>query len=408
MTALWRFRSASAVWTIANAAAIVVERATGATKFEDTTSRSLGTPTVAGGFAIFPWDGQNLSIIDAAQGAETARISNCEDFVSHALREGGAVYYGGPLLYRMTAGSASGRREGAESFAFAREDLPGRPHLLPSGYLVSYAGVNARERTAVIVRADPANDGVHLVDDTVYLMYHRAIVAFDAHTGAVRWAFLNAVDMVGAEPARGALLAVDAGGGLVAIGAQHGNVLERHALGGPVAQAAIQVPIDFAVSHDHSDPEAPPEAALTALARVVDERLTPVRVIAVHALALIAGVEATRSLVTIASDPAVPDEVRAAAGDGLSGRTDGVRVMLDALDTHYDYYRRTVAPPVGVLARALAAVHEHRAVTPHIANLQDPYTPANQLKPIVAALRDLGDPTVIPALVGLCHDLPCR
>ena len=185
----------------------------------------------------------------------------------------------------------------------------------------------------------------------------------------------------------------------MALGAAHGNVLDRHPLGGPVAQAAIQAPLDLAVPHEHADPEAPAETGLTALARVADERLTGVRVIAARALALIPGVEATRSLVTIASDPSVPDEVRAAAGDALSGRTDGVRIMLDALDTHYDYYRRTVAPPVGVLARALAAVHEHRAVAPLIAHLQDPYTPANQLQAIVAALRDLGDPTVLPALL---------
>ena len=146
-----------------NAAAIVVERATGATKFEDTAARSLGTPTVAGGYAIFPWDGQNVSIIDAAQGAETARISNCEDFVSRAMREGNAVYYGGPLLYRLTAASASGRREGAQSYAFPREDLPGRPHLLSSGYLVSYAGVGQRSRADSRDRAAGSRraDGVH-------------------------------------------------------------------------------------------------------------------------------------------------------------------------------------------------------------------------------------------------------
>jgi hypothetical protein len=258
--------------------------------------------------------------------------------------------------------------------------------------------VNARERTQLVVRPDPSRDGVHLVDDTVYLVFFRALLAFDANTGALRWAHLHPTDIVGAEVVHGAVVLVDAGGSVVWLGSHAGNVLDHHELGIQAAQAAFQLPIESPLPQGHAEPEGTAEAGLAAVASVDDARMIPVRVLAVRALANVPGAESTRALVAVASVPNAPDELRDAAGDALSQRTDGTRAMLDALDVHADFFRRTHAPPVGFIARALAHAHERRAVPQLVAHLQDPATPATDLAAIATALGDLGDPAAIAPL----------
>ena len=53
---------------------------------------------------------------------------------------------------------------------------------------------------------------------------------------------------------------------------------------------------------------------------------------------------------------------------------------------------------MGFLARALAQAHERRAVSLLVSHLFDPATPTDELAPVVVALRELGDPSSLPAL----------
>ncbi len=378
---------------------LVVDARSGSTRYERTVEQALGVPAVAGGYAFVPWNGQYLTVVDIGAGVERARIRTSDDLFSRAIREGNAVYFGARALYRLSEASARGQRQGAETFALTREDLPGNPPLFNDGYTASYSGVNARERVAVISRPDPSQPGAHMLDGCVYVLFYRTVFALDTQSGNVRWAYVHAADIAGASPVRGGLVFVDEQGNAVMLDGRAGNPVYTHALGSPASQAVISVPAGFAPPHEGEEPAATPAASLIAAAGGTDNRLLPARLFAARSLAGIPGDEATRGLLDIAGRRTNPQDLRAAAGEALGHRTDGLDAMLQALSRHADYLHQTEAPPVGFIARALSNAHERRAIAPLIAHLADPETPATELPPLVAALRDFADPSAIPALL---------
>jgi hypothetical protein len=377
---------------------LVLDAQRGTQEFQESSSHALGVPTVSAGHAFFPWNGSTVSIVDIAAHHEVAQISDFEDFVSHALRDGPALYFGGARIYRFGRASATGRRANSETYGLPREDLPGRPHVVPSGYYAPYAGVNLRERSGVVARPDGSRPAVQFVDDAFYFVHHRLLFAFDATTGDGRWAHVRPVSITGVLPVRGAVVVVDENGGLAWLDTRAGNVIRRANLAMPNAQAVISAPVDTAHPADHPDPVQPAAETFAAAAGAIGDNLTPARVLAVKLLGTQRGSEATQAIVQIVSNTANPDELRTAAGDVLATRTDGTRAMIETLARHYDYYRRTDPPPLSYLARALGNAHDRRAVAPLVSHLQDPYTPARELASIAEALGDLGDRAALPAL----------
>lgn len=378
---------------------LAVNPRTGAVLFERQVEQALGVPTAAAGYVFVPWSGQYLSVFDVGRGEERARIRNLNDVLARARREGSAVYFGARAMYRLAPEAATGRRDTTVTFILPRDDLPGNPPLMPDGYVPAPAGINARERVAVIHRPDPSRPGTAMLDGALYALFHRVVFALDAHNGTVRWAYTHDADIAGAEPVRGGLLFVDERGNAVLLDAGNGSVTWQQALDAATAQAVIHVPIDFAPPRNVTPSVLPAVTTLIAAAGGTDTRLLPARLFAVRALATVPGAEATRGLLDIASRPNDPQELRAAAGEALSRRTEGIDALLEALNTHYDYVRGTRSPPVGFIARALANARDRRGVALLVSHLHDPETPATELPPLVAALKDLGDATVVPALL---------
>jgi outer membrane protein assembly factor BamB len=378
---------------------VVVDARSGSVRFEKEVEQALGVPTAVGGYAFVPWNGQYFSIVDIGSGRERARIRSQDDLFGRADHEGNAVYFGSRVLYRLSEASAVGHRQGSETYAIPPEDLPGNPPLLTDGYSAAFCGVNARERVAVVTREDPTRPGVHLLDDTAYVLFHRVLFALDASNGRVRWAHLHNADISGVEPVRGGVVFMDERGNAVMLDGRAGNVVYQQNLGQPTAQAVFSLPLTFAPPHANEEPAESPAATLIAAAGGTDNRLLPARIFATRALASIPGDEATRGLLDIAGRQSYPQELRAAAGEALAHRTDGVDAMLVALQRHADWLHQVSAPPVGFIARALANAHERRAVAPLTSHLNDPETAATELPLLVAALKEFADPAALPALL---------
>lgn len=376
----------------------VVEAADGGTVARTEIAHSLGQPTLVGDDVFVPWDGQNLSVLDARTGDEVSRVRSRDDVVGFSLREGHAVYYGARALYRLGPESASGTAEGTPHYQPRRDELPGAAPFALDAYTSLRPGVDARERVRLVWRPDPALPGVSLLHNTVFALYHRDVFALDAQTGALRWAHVSPHDLAGVAVVRAGLVIVDDRGGAALLAPDDGRARWRQALPAAGPQAVLQLPADFSPAPNTDEPPRPLVESLLEAAGGSDARLLPAQLYAARALAALPGAPATAALVAILTRRGLSPELRAVVGEGLVGRTDGTDAMLEALEHHYDYVRGVDVPPVGFLARALAHARERRAVSPLVSHLFDPATPTDDLAPIVVALRELGDPSTVHAL----------
>jgi outer membrane protein assembly factor BamB len=376
----------------------VVTAGDGSTLARTEIAHALGLPTLVGDDVFVPWDGQNLSVLDARNGDELSRVRSRDDVVGFSVREGHAVYYGARALYRLGAESASGTAAGTPHYQPRPDELPGAATFALDGYTSLRAGLDARERVRLAWRPDPALPGVALLHNTVFALYHRDVFALDATTGALRWAYVSPHDLAGVAVVRAGLVVVDDHGGASLLAPDDGRARWRQALpvGGP--QAVLQLAADFAPAPNTDDPPRTLVESLLEAAGGSDARLLPAQRFAAQRLAALPGAPATAALVSILTRRGLSPELRAVVGEGLVGRTDGTDAMIEALDLHYDYVRGVDVPPVGFLARALAAAHERRAVSSLVSHLFDPATPTDDLAPIVVALRELGDPSSVHAL----------
>lgn len=377
----------------------VVDARDGRVLLEREVQQALGTPTVAGGFAFVPWGGQHLSVFDLQRNLEQTRLQSLDDVFARARVERTAVYFGGRNLYRFAPESASGRRDEARTIHVPRQDLPGNPPLTLDGYEGVAVQRNARERVALIVRPDPDAPNATPTDNLIYALFHRVVFAVDARDGSVKWGHLHNRDIAGAEAVRGGVVLVDDGGGVSMLDAQHGHRRWSTNVAAQPLQAVLGLPIDFAPGTEGAETPTTPADTLLTAAGGTDTRMLPARIFATKALAAMAGADATRALLDIATRQSYPPELRAAAGEALATRTEGIDALIDALDTHYDWVRGTQAPPVGFIAQAIARARNTRGVAPLVRHLNDPETPATDLPRIAQALRELGDPSALPAML---------
>ncbi len=381
-------------------ALLVVDASSGASRVARPESHAFGAPQLVGRDLFVPWDGQNLSVFDAETGDELARVRTRDDVFGFARREGASVWGGARALYRFGADMADGRSANAARVTFSRDGLPGNPPFMADPYVTLNAGLDARERVRLAWRPDGAAQGAGFAGGAVYSLFHRDVFALDAASGAVRWAHVHPADVAGVEVSRRGVTVVDENGRAAFLDGPTGRVQWRAELGAPAAQAVLQVPADFAPSGGAGDePSRSLVESLLVAAGGSDTRLMPARLFAVRALIDQQGPEATRALVAVLTRREYPQELRAAAGEAITHRSNGTDAMLEALASHQDYVRDVAAPPAGMLARGLAAAHERRAVPALVAHLQDPATPASDLPAIVAALRELGDASAVPPLV---------
>jgi len=380
-----------------NGVALVVDAQSGATRFEKVETVAFGPPALVGDDLFLPWNGQQLSVFDVRSGDEVARVHGRTDLIGFARREGNAIWYGARSLLRF--GAASSNVDTVPRAAFSKEGVPGAPPFMADPYVTLNAGLDARERVRLAWRPDAAAAGASFAGATVYSVFHRDVFGVDPASNEVRWGYVHNADLAGVEVSREGLGAVDENGNFLFVDARTGVLRWRVDLHATAAQAVVQLPADFApTGHVEEGARTPVEGLLLA-AGGTDSRLMPAQLFAVRALIDHDGPDATHALVNVVTHRRFPQELRAAAGEAITRRTNGAEAMTEALAAHYDYVSDVEAPPVGLLARGIAAHRERNAVPALIAHLQDPATAASDLPPLVSALRELGDPSCVRPLV---------
>ncbi|MDP3279245.1 MAG: PQQ-binding-like beta-propeller repeat protein [Deltaproteobacteria bacterium] len=377
----------------------VVDAQTGRILLSREVQHSLGSPSVAGGYAFLPWDGQHLSVFDIARNVEHSRLLSSDDVFATVTVDNGAVYYGSRNIYRLGAESASGRRDPATSLTRPRQDLPGDPVLQRDGYDVATVGLNARERVRLLARPDPSRPNVSPTDGIVYALFHRVIFALDAQSGAVRWGHTLTGDIAGASAVRGGLVTLGDEGVLTMLDASDGHVRSAQRIEQRSPQAVLSLPLDFSPPAEGAEPPSSAADSLRVAAGGNDARMLPARIFAVNAMAQIPGADATRGLLEVASRDSYQPSLREAAGEALSHRTDGIELLIAALDDHYDWVRGTAAPPAGYIAQAIANARATAGIAPLVRHLHAHETSYADLPRITASLRALNDPTATTPLL---------
>ncbi len=375
---------------------IAVRADTGRVAWRVQTGKLFGRPAAAGGLVFVPWDRQNVSVLDRETQEEVARLRSTDDVINFVFAGPRGVFYGSRGVYLFDDRSYAGTKAGSTYWAPSMQGVPGDPELWADGFAAPTGGRNAREKIRYFFMpgSDASAGRLGLEHDAVFLLYFRFVVAFDAHTGAIRWTFRHRTDIesMSVEPS-GAFL-VDSSG----------TVLRLHPASGlPDWQASIGVDVAAAVFDiaGFSPPSAPSGSVLplrTQLLEAIldqDNRLLPIRQYALGVLAAMPEPEVTRDILDVYAQRTSPQALKDTARAALAARQGGAEFLVGALDTHTDYLMNTTAPPMGVVSQALASMGARGAVTGLVAHLLDPETPMDDLQEVAQALIALGDAGLI-------------
>ena len=354
----------------------------------------IGVPAVVGNSVLVPWSGQFLSAIDAASGEEYARVRVRDGVISHALRVGPEVYLGSfHGIARLSGALDAGALKAAGLFTLPEGDLPGRPLLLRDVFTETapQAADSAQHRIALGFR--PALDGarVALQDDALYLVFYRFVFALSPADLTVRWVYVHDRDLVGASGQPNGIAFADEAGRIAFVASGSGQrVWQEQAVAGA---SVVQLP-DEGSGVDAGGDGPTPEglaAMLLGAAQDNDARLVPARLLAVSTIAKLPQADATANLIELCDSERISPPVRERACGELKQRTVGADHLLAALERHAAFLEGTTTPPVGYLAKAVAALGEKRAVAPLVAHLADPETRSSDLPALVTALGELGE-----------------
>lgn len=362
-------------------------------------NKQIGAPAASGGVVYVPWDRHSISAFDGESGEELARLLSRDDVYSFVTAGPEGVFYGSSCAYRLTARSASGRRDESSVYEPLVGNTPSKTGFSADGFLGSKGGRDARNKIRFLWRGGPeTGDEVRLLDDTLYFLYYRLVFAFDSRTGEVRWARNLERDVEAATVSVGGIVVVDSHGDLISLAADSGEIVHRVSLDVRVAGAAFDIPT---LPTGSVEGEPGPSSIRDQLLEIVfdnDTRLTPARRFAVSVLASIPDAEVTRSLLEVCRNRRVPEPIRHDAAMVLRTRQAGSHFLIEALSEHQDYLEQREAPPIGVIAGAVLHMRETSAVNRLVEHLQDPMTPFEDLSPIAAAMTELGDARIVPQL----------
>ena len=354
----------------------------------------VGVPAVVGNSVLVPWSGQFLSALDAGSGEEYARLRVRDGVISHALRVGPDVYLGSfHGVARLSSALDSGALKSSGFFALPEGELPGRPLLLRDVFTESAppAADSAQHRIALGFRPMLAGPRVALQDDTLYLVFYRFVFALAPQDYAVRWVYVHDRDLVGASAQPHGIAFADEAGRIAFVTAGSGQrSWQEQAVSGA---SVVQLPDEgsgITAGGDGPTPEAL-AAMLLGAAQDTDARLVPARMLAVAAIGKLPQADATANLIELCDSERIAPPVRERACSELKQRKVGADHLLAALERHAAFLEGTTTPPVGYLAKAVAALGEKRAVAPLVAHLADPETRSTDLPALVSALGELGE-----------------
>jgi outer membrane protein assembly factor BamB len=369
-------------------------------------SGRVGAPAARGGVLAVPVQSQYLILLDETTGLELAQVLSTEEAASfvRSLPEG--FFYGSYGVFLLNPSTARGSRQ---SPGYLRAHLPPfvRPIYWYDLYRPEQSVYSAVDRNRILWRVSVDGEQARFRDDLAFVHHYRFFFAFDAASGALRWAYDHPVsDAIASAHTGRAILFATRDGELGALDTATGaRTYEAHLSGSEVVRGATFDAEGFA-------PEAKAGTAapelLPSLATIVgdpDQRFPELKAFAIAQLGRLPGQSVTSQLLGLLQKPGLPAVAYQRAGEALIGRRDAesTELLAAALKLHADYADGRAAPPVEMLARAVGALGPAgRAVAPDLAaHLRLPETSPAAAAEIARALAAVGSDAAsvsVPAL----------
>ncbi len=368
----------------------------------------LGDPAVVGRLAFVPWSNQYVSVLDVADGAEVGRVLLREK-TSHAWVTGGALYFGELGMFRFDDKIKGASRGAADHLGLPARTLPGHPLLMRPGEEPTRPIATAGDKIRLYARPTPATAPLALDGGGFYATYYRLALGLSGDRARVAWVHTHPTAFIGGAAAQGSLVLCDVDGKITTLDARTGGqVGDPLDLGEPVESCTVQAD-EVRMAGAVRDPGPLVQQIRVALTDR-DLEIDAGQTLLLRELGSLPDEGATELLVQLATDrrtlPSMLEEVRSA----LANRRVGARYMIAALERHYDYLRDVVTPPpVGPMARALAAMNEKGAAPALAGHLFDPADGDKDVRDAAQALVVLATPAEAPTLLrflSLYRDAP--
>lgn len=363
-------------------------------------SARVAAPAARGGVVAIPVESQYVLLYDGATGAPLGQVLSTEEAATfvRALPEG--LFYGSRGVFLMGRDTARGSRR---SPSYLSAHLPAfvRPTYDYDFYRPEQTEYSAIDRNRVLWRVTVEGgrppqfrDGVAVVHD------YRFFFAFDAASGALRWAYSSPTDAVASADTGQAILYATVDGELVGLDPRTGaRIYQASVSGGGAAETVRGATFDaegFTPTAGMISAAQPPDltATLSTIIADPDQRFPALKLFAVEELGRQPGRAVTTKLLELLTDGKTAPLAQQKAGEMLIGRRDAGALDLyrTALRAHADYCEKRAAPPVEVLARAIGALGPlGRSVAPDLeAHLTLPETTPAAATEIARAMVAMG------------------
>lgn len=358
----------------------------GSVRFDKTTEMPVAAPGVAAGIVFVPWKNLYVTAFEADNGAQLATfITDTE--TTRVLPIGGALFAGQGRLVRFDMGLMKAK-QGGSALAMPPKDLPNvtRRDVYVGPDHAERIQSDAIDSTALVGR--PVASGPAAWESgKLYGAYYPFVIGFDAQTAKLAWVHTGKSDVVGLGAAKDGVVAVDKNGDVTLISQANGAVTKTFSIGKPVLSADIVV--DTLSIGAGQAPALPQQIKDAVTAN--DNRLSTAQVWFLEQADQVEGEDATAVLLEVGDSERAAPPIKEAARKAIAGRRNGAQAMITLLGRHADFLKGTRTPPVGAMAKALAAMKEKKAAGPLLAQLLDPALPGTDLLDTAEGVAALAD-----------------
>jgi outer membrane protein assembly factor BamB len=358
----------------------------GSVRFGKTTEVGLARPAVAAGIVFVPWKNLYVTAFDATSGAQLATFVTDTE-TTHVVPFGGALFAGQGRLVRFDADLPKAK-QGGSALAAPPQDLPNvtRRDLLVGPDHDDRIQADALDATPLTGRPTPSGAAGFLAD-RLYGGYYELVFGFDAKSAKLAWVHTGREEVVAAHAGKDGVVVVDKAGAVKLLAAANGAVTKSFSFGKPVLSADV-----LADGLSIGTGDAPPLAKqIEEAVTFKDDRLATGQIYLLETAAAVPDESTTAVLLQVADSERAAPLIKEAARKAIALRTNGAAAMIELLGRRADFLKGTRTPPVGPMAKALAAMKEKKAAGPLLAQLLDPALPQNDLVETAEGLAVLAE-----------------